>query len=99
MKTFKEIMEVKLLGEAMSGKNVLNFKGKDEIGDFWVVTNPTPDSELPDILFQADIFDIVLQIRGGLDVESIVGIYKKEVKAKKVAVKLLALEQKKRLAI
>ena len=73
----------------LSGKHVTKFKGVDEIGNFWVVTQPTGVSELVDIFFEADVFDMYLQIRGGLEGDSIVGIYKNKAKAKKVAEKLI----------
>jgi len=33
---------------------------------FWVVTNPSPVSELTDILFETDALGFILQVRGGL---------------------------------
>ena len=33
---------------------------------FWVVTDPTPESETVDILFQASLRDLELQFKGGL---------------------------------
>ena len=72
-----------------SGKRNFKFTGKDEIGKFWVVLNATSGNEvLEDILFEADIFDMMLQQRGGLDIPSIEGIYKSKSKAKKVAEKI-----------
>ena len=35
---------------------------------FWVVTDPTPESETADILFQASLKDLELQFKGGLTV-------------------------------
>ena len=88
MKSFKSL--VNNIEEAMGGKRNENFTGDDEIGDFWVVTKADKISILADILFDADIFDIHLQINGGLKGSDIVGIYKKEAKARKVAEKQLA---------
>lgn len=77
--------------EAMSGKSHFRFMGDDEIGDFWIVERPEKWSEIQDILYKLDIFDMVLQIRGGLDPETIYGIYqdKNRNKARKIAEKLL----------
>ena len=36
---------------------------------FWVVTDPTPQSELGDILFEASIRSLELQFKGGLAME------------------------------
>ena len=89
MRTFKDLYKGEKLEEAMGGKRHLGFQGKDEIGNFWVVLNPTSGNEvLEDIFFEADMFDMILQQRGGLDIPSIEGIYKSKGKAKKIAEKL-----------
>ncbi|MBI2931107.1 MAG: hypothetical protein HYY16_05610 [Planctomycetes bacterium] len=36
---------------------------------FWVVTDPTPESEAADILFQASLKDLELQFKGGLTMD------------------------------
>jgi len=92
MKSFKEMLTK--VEEAMSGKRVFDFSGVDEIGDFWVVIKPneiteTEVTEPTDILFKADVFDIALQMEGGLKGSEIVGIYKSKGKAKKIAEKLI----------
>jgi hypothetical protein len=92
MKSFKTLVEGGTLDEAgmLSGKRHLQFKGKDEIGDFWVVMKGDKVSELADILFKADCFDLMLQKDGGLKIYNIVGIYKKESTATKIAKNELA---------
>ena len=77
-----------LLNE-LSGKGNYGFTGTDEVGRFWVVTKPTENSTLTDILFDADVFDMALQMLGGLKGESIVGVYKNKGKAAKIAKGLL----------
>lgn len=49
----------------MSGPNATSPKGA--LDRFWVVTDPTPESEIGDILFETDVRGFVLQVRGGLD--------------------------------
>jgi len=61
----------------------------DEVYKFWVVTYPTPDSELIDILFQTTIPGIMLQTKGGLQIEEIAGIFKTKEPAEKMARHLL----------
>ena len=56
---------------------------------FWVVTTPTANSELGDVCFQVDFRTYALQIRGGLEVESIVAIYSDGEAAKEIATKLI----------
>ena len=56
---------------------------------FWVVTSPTPDSELADCCFECSHETFALQIRGGLAVQQIIGIFADEQLAKATATKLL----------
>jgi len=42
---------------------------------FWIVTKPTHNSELGDCCFDVDFRQFALQIRGGLNIEDIVGFF------------------------
>jgi len=59
----------------------------DHIGKFWVVTTPSKISELNDILFLANVAGMMVQAKGGLKEEDVVGLYpqKDEAKAKEHA--------------
>lgn len=57
--------------------------------NFWVVTYPTANSHLCDISFECDFERFALQIRGGLDKRTIVGIFAVESEAVELAKKLL----------
>ena len=48
---------------------------------FWVVTKPSPVSELADICFPCTFERLMLQARGGLNEDEIVGIYADEAEA------------------
>ena len=89
MKSLKEII-TSPIKEAMGGKSFYGFKGEDEIGSFWVVTKADKNSEMMDIISKADIFDLHLMLRGGLKPRDIIGIYKKESKARKKAEQQMA---------
>ncbi len=56
---------------------------------FWIVTRPTPLSELGDICFECTFESLARQIRGGLQEEAIVGMYLEERYARRVAERLL----------
>ena len=58
---------------------------------FWVVTVPTLYSSIGDICFRCDFRQFALQVKGGLDENSIVGIYADEAPAQAEAKRLLAL--------
>jgi len=69
----------------------------DEIGAFWVVEKPTTSSTIDDICFECkDVAYFANQVKGGLNVEDIKGIFTKEPKAKKLAEKLLTERDKKK---
>jgi len=63
----------------------------DHIGKFWVVTTPSKISELNDILFLASVGDMMVQTRGGLKEDNVVGLYpqKDAAKAKAHALDLI----------
>ncbi len=61
-----------------------------KINKFWVVTKPTKNSELADILFNSDIKGMQNQFLGGLTKAEIVGIYSTKSEAERIARKLLA---------
>ena len=58
---------------------------------FWVVTVPTLYSSIGDICFRCDFRQFALQVRGGLNENSIVGIYADEAPAQVEAKRLLTL--------
>lgn len=58
---------------------------------FWVVTVPTLYSSIGDICFRCDFRQFALQVRGGLDENTIFGIYADESIAQAEAKRLLAL--------
>ena len=57
----------------------------DEIGKFWVVTKASRKSQIDDILFETDVIGMRMQFLGGLSAVDIVGFYKDENRARKVA--------------
>ncbi len=52
---------------------------------FWVVTSPSTESDIGDICFKCDFRKYALQVRGGLDVEKVVGIFANEDEAVELA--------------
>lgn len=64
--------------------------GNDEIGKFWVVTAPTDNSTLKDILFESDVLAMANQFKGGLKEDEVLGLFKDEKRAKEFATRLLS---------
>jgi hypothetical protein len=58
---------------------------------FWVVTVPTLYSSIGDICFRCDFRQFALQVRGGLDENTIFGVYADEAPAQAEAKRLLSL--------
>ena len=56
-----------------------------KVSKFWVVTKPTKQSVLIDILFNADMKRMELQFKGGLSNKEIIGIFTTQNEAGKVA--------------
>jgi hypothetical protein len=80
----KESAELGELSEATKHPDLV-----DEVGKFFVVTKPSKDSTKDDVLFQSDIFYFANQIKGGLNTEDVVGIYKNKSDANRIATELL----------
>jgi len=82
--------------KAATGKGHFQFSGTDEVGKFWVVYFPEryaeSETELVDVVFEADVFDMLLQLKGGLEPEAIKGIFKSESAANNLAQTLLKEE-------
>ena len=56
---------------------------------FWVVTKPTKESTIQDILFECDLSGLRFQFLGGLIPLQIKGLYKSKKTATKIANSLL----------
>ena len=86
----KPEIEEDIINEAFSPET-------DEVGAFWVVEKPSTSATIDDICFECkDVAYFANQVKGGLNIEDIKGVFTKEVKAKKLAEKLLAERDKKK---
>jgi len=66
------------------------FNVEDEIGKFFVVTKPkNKDTTIDDIVFESDVFYFANQIRGGLNFENIIGLYKQKSDARRAGTEAL----------
>ena len=61
---------------------------------FWVVTRPTKQSALVDIVSQSDLSDLDLRFKGGLSPGDVVGLFIEERAANNMAKFLLAERDK-----
>ena len=61
----------------------------DDLGKFFIVTRPDKDSVKEDILDECDIISFATRIKGGLNFEEIVGVYKQKSDASREATQLL----------
>jgi hypothetical protein len=61
----------------------------DEIGKFFIVEKPTKDSEMDDVVYELDLPEFALQIKGGLDIKNILGVYKQKSDARRAGTEAL----------
>lgn len=50
----------------------------DEIGKFFIVEKPTKDSEMEDVVYELTLPEFALQVKGGLEIKNILGVYKQK---------------------
>lgn len=76
---------VDLLKEVEEAEVVKEVEGLpvDEVGKFFVVEKPGKDSEMEDVVWECDLPTFALQIKGGLDVKNILGVYKQKSDARR----------------
>jgi len=69
-----------LLNEIEEAEMVKEMEGipVDEIGKFFIVEKPTKDSEMEDVVYELTLPEFALQVKGGLDVKNILGVYKQK---------------------
>jgi hypothetical protein len=74
-----------LLNEIEEAEVVKEMEGIpiDEIGKFFIVEKPTKDSEMEDVVYELSLPEFALQIKGGLDVKNILGVYKQKSDARR----------------
>jgi len=61
----------------------------DEIGKFFIVEKPDKNSEMDDVVYESTLADFALQVKGGLDVKDILGIYKQKSDARRAGTEAL----------
>jgi len=65
----------------------------DEVGKFFIVEKPTKDSEMDDVVWECDLPTFALQIKGGLEVKNILGVYKQKSDARRAGTEALKAYQ------
>ena len=55
----------------------------DEVGKFFIVEKPTKDSEMEDVVYELSLPEFALQVKGGLDIKNILGVYKQKSDARR----------------
>jgi len=80
-----------LLNEIEEAEMVKEMEGipVDEIGKFFIVEKPTKDSEMEDVVYELSLPEFALQIKGGLDVKNILGVYKQKSDARRAGTEAL----------
>ena len=55
----------------------------DEVGKFFIIEKPTKDSEMEDVVYELSLPEFALQVKGGLDIKNILGVYKQKSDARR----------------
>ena len=61
----------------------------DEIGKFFIVEKPTQNSEMEDVVYEITLPEFALQIKGGLEIKNILGVYKQKSDARRAGTEAL----------
>jgi len=65
----------------------------DEIGKFFIVEKPGKDSEMEDVVYELSLPEFALQIKGGLEIKNILGVYKQKSDARRAGTEALKAYQ------
>ena len=61
----------------------------DEVGKFFIVEKPTKGSEMEDVVYELSLPEFALQVKGGLEVKNILGVYKQKSDARRAGTEAL----------
>jgi hypothetical protein len=61
----------------------------DEIGKFFIVEKPDQNSEMEDVVYEMTLPEFALQIKGGLEIKNILGVYKQKSDARRAGTEAL----------
>lgn len=65
----------------------------DEVGKFFIVEKPDQNSEMEDVVYELSLPEFALQIKGGLEVKNILGVYKQKSDARRAGTEALKAYQ------
>jgi hypothetical protein len=86
---------VDLLKEVEEAEVVKEMEGipVDEVGKFFIVEKPGKDSEMEDVVYELSLPEFALQIKGGLDIKNILGVYKQKSDARRAGTEAMKAYQ------
>jgi hypothetical protein len=61
----------------------------DEIGKFFIVEKPDQNTEMEDVVYETTLPEFALQIKGGLEIKNILGVYKQKSDARRAGTEAL----------
>ena len=65
----------------------------DEVGKFFIVEKPDQNSEMEDVVYELSLPEFALQIKGGLEIKNILGVYKQKSDARRAGTEALKAYQ------
>jgi hypothetical protein len=85
---FKQIIKEAIEKEAKQITEVESIE-VDEVGKFFIVEKPSQDSSMEDVVYELTLPEFALQIKGGLDIKNILGVYKQKSDARRAGTEAL----------
>jgi hypothetical protein len=61
----------------------------DEVGKFFIVEKPDKNSGIDDVVYESTLADFALQVKGGLEIKNILGVYKQKSDARRAGTEAL----------
>jgi len=89
---FKRLIKEAIEEEAEQITEVQNIP-VDEVGKFFIVEKPDQNSEMDDVVYELTLPEFALQIKGGLEVKNILGVYKQKSDARRAGTEALKAYQ------
>ena len=89
---FKQLIKEAIEEETEQIAEVQNIP-VDEIGKFFIVEKPDQNSEMEDVVYELTLPEFALQIKGGLEIKNILGVYKQKSDARRAGTEALKAYQ------
>ena len=89
LQLLNEVEEAEKQAKEISPINEAEKIPVDEIGKFFIVEKPDKNSEMDDVVYESTLADFALQVKGGLELKDILGVYRQKSDARRAGTEAL----------